>query len=468
MWIQGRRRGGAKDLSGHLQKTEENESVAVKELGGFAFDGLTGGNLAKALRQMEAIGFGKGQKRNLYHAILAPAYGETLNADQQRFMVAYYAEHMGFVGHDYALVEHWKKGKQHFHLVFNIINPTAGKTHELKWSKTKEWKISRGLEQIFGLSTKAPKGKASRTWEMQRGKRTGIDPRKMRKDVTAIFHACATTQAFIVALDKAGFVLTKGQRGQLVLVDRFGDTHGLMRQIEGKKLADLRQKFVGIERENYLDHAELVKVRKPIKSGVPREEREDINPQQVREDVQQAYRTSKSGAAFFASLNKKGYALGRGLKGFAVIDSNGERHNLERLLGKDVAKGLNKKFPDIAALRPCTVSELMRRMKPKKRGGKQKTISKGRGHTSGPSVPSRTNAALQNPLRPVSMGAAQPAPRQQPQKQEPTRPTPTKKGWPEAAILDWEVWGHKFPARFFTLWPELAPIGFVPFTPPQR
>jgi hypothetical protein len=462
MWIQGRRRGGAKDLANHLQKTEENESVSVKKLGGFAFDGLTGSNLTKALRQMEAIGYGKGQKRNLYHAILAPAYGETLDADQQKFMVAYYAEHMGLRGHDYVLVEHWKKGKQHFHLVFNIINPTTGKTHELKWSKTKEWKISRGLEQVFGLSTTAPKGKTARTWEMQRGKRTGIDPRKMRKDVTAIFHANATTKEFIAALDKAGFVLTKGQRGQLVLVDRFGDTHGLMRQIEGKKLADLRQKFTGIERGNYPDHAELVKTRKPIKSGVPREEREDINPQQVRDDVQQAYRTSKSGAAFFASLNKKGYALGRGLKGFAVIDSNGERHNLDRLLGKEVAKGLNKKFPDLAVLRPRPVSELMRRMKSKKNGGKRRSFVGGSGFT--PVSAHQPNPS--KPLRPVSIKATH----TQPKKQEPTpiRPTPTKNGWPEAATLDWKVWGHKFPARFFTLWPELAPIGFVAFTPPQR
>lgn len=462
MWIQGRRRGGAKDLSGHLQKTEENESVVIKELGGFAFDGLTGSNLAKALRQMEAIGYGKGQKRNLYHAIFAPAYGETLNAAQQKFMVAYYAEHMGLTGHDYVLVEHWKKGKQHFHLVFNIINPTTGKTHELKWTKTKEWNISRGLEQILGLSTAAPKGKATRTWEMQRGKRTGIDPRKMRKDITAIFHASKTTKEFIAALDKAGFVLTKGQRGQLVLVDRFGDTHGLMRQIEGKKLADLRQKFVGIERETYPDHAELVKARKPIKKDAPRKEREAINPQQVREDVQQAYRTSKSGAAFFANLNKKGYALGRGLKGFAVIDSDGERHNLDRLLGKDVTKGLNKKFPDLAALRPRPVSELMRRMKPKKRGGKHRSCGGGLGFNPASAHHPETN----QPFRPVSIKAVHTPPKRQ--ESTPTRPALTKKGWPEAAILDWELWGHKFPSRFFTLWPELAPIGFVPFTPPQR
>lgn len=33
---------------------------------------------------------------------------------------------------------------------------------------------------------------------------------------------------------------------------------------------------------------------------------------------------------------------------------------------------------------------------------------------------------------------------------------PESKGWPPAAIADWAAWGHKAPARFFQLWPELA------------
>lgn len=269
MWIQGRRRGGGKDLSAHLQKTNENESVAVRELAGFSFEGLTGKNLEKAIREMEAIGYGKGDKRNLYHAIVAPAYGETLTDAQRQQMVEHCAEQMGFKGHQYAVVEHWKHGKQHFHLVFNIIDPATGKTHELKWTKRKEWKISRDLERMFGHATPKPKGKSSRTRDTQRGKRTGIDPRKMRKEVTAIFHASKTAKEFISALDKAGYALTRGKRNQLVLVDKFGDTHGLMRRIEGKTLADLRQKFPGIEKLALPSHADLVKARKPVSIGKP-------------------------------------------------------------------------------------------------------------------------------------------------------------------------------------------------------
>jgi hypothetical protein len=37
-------------------------------------------------------------------------------------------------------------------------------------------------------------------------------------------------------------------------------------------------------------------------------------------------------------------------------------------------------------------------------------------------------------------------------------------GWPEAARIDWELWGHNYPAKFFAKWPELTPPGFVPMT----
>ncbi|MDD5585337.1 MAG: relaxase/mobilization nuclease domain-containing protein [Alphaproteobacteria bacterium] len=50
----------------------------------------------------------------------------------------------------------------------------------------------------------------------------------------------------------------------------------------------------------------------------------------------------------------------------------------------------------------------------------------------------------------------------------PVMPMPSTKKWPAAAVLDWEVWGHKNPARFFALWPELAPDGFTPFSGLQR
>lgn len=38
----------------------------------------------------------------------------------------------------------------------------------------------------------------------------------------------------------------------------------------------------------------------------------------------------------------------------------------------------------------------------------------------------------------------------------PIMPTKHRKSWPIQAVIDWEVWGHRNPRRFFALWPELS------------
>lgn len=49
-----------------------------------------------------------------------------------------------------------------------------------------------------------------------------------------------------------------------------------------------------------------------------------------------------------------------------------------------------------------------------------------------------------------------------PPAQGPFRSLSSTKGWPAAALADWEKWGHKDPARFFKLWSELSAGGFSP------
>ncbi len=381
---------------------------------------------------------------------------------------------MGFKGYQRVVVEHWKKGKQHFHVVFNIIDPITGKTNELKWTKNKEWRISRGIEQILGLQTHTPEGKGARVWEMQRGRRSGIDPRKMRKEVTAIFRNSKIAREFIEALDKAGYALSRGGRGQLVLVDRYGDVHGLMRRIEGSKVADLRAKFPNIEQIELPSLASLVRARKPVKANKASTPRGPIDPKRVKEDVQQAYRTSKTGAEFFAKLNNKEFALGRGVKGFAVIDRNGERYNIDELLGKEIAKKLKEKFPDLDAIRLLiTFQEIIRRIKGNK-SIKGKSLSR-KPNTKRPSfIRTFTHHSGQEfyflPVKIFGLAAkkitrnvkykAKQGKNKQPSKFRPA--LGGKKGWPPAAVADWEAWGRKNPARFFARWPELAPDGNGP------
>jgi hypothetical protein len=332
---------------------------------------------------------------------------------------------------------------------------------------------------------------------MQRGKRTGIDPRKMRKEVTAIFHASKTAKKFIAALDKAGYALTLGRKNQFVLVDKCGDTHGLMRRIEGKRLVDLKKQFPGLSKVQLELHDDLVKARK---SGVKETgtQRETIDLQKIIKDVSSAYRNSKTGVELFARLNRKEYSLGRGLKGFTVIDKNGGKHDILQLLGQEAAEGLTDKFLDLAAIQPRPASEIIRRIRASasgrrakakyakrkgKYGGRLKAGSSlgrtskirpvtakpikgaggcaGAGSSGAPSF-AKHNDVLKSYFRQTGLSLAKW------QNPKPVIPASHRKGWPEQAVIDWETWGKRAPAKFFAKWPELAPPGFVPFPAPNR
>jgi hypothetical protein len=264
MIVKGNRRGGAKQLADHILRRDTNEDVIIRELLDFPSKQLSDDHLRNALRLMAAQGQAQGKLRTLYHSILAPQEGEKLNAKQLRYAVDTLAKNLGMEGHQRVIVEHHKAGRQHFHVVFNILHPETGKQARLQWTRKKEWETSRQLEKELGLKPVIAKGRPARRWEAERGKRTGIDPLTVRKEVTAIYKTSKDAKGFVTALGQAGYVLTKGRNNSYVLVDRAGDIHGLMRRIEGTKVKDLRQKFPDLKNMTFLPLESVQKSRRPV------------------------------------------------------------------------------------------------------------------------------------------------------------------------------------------------------------
>ena len=265
MVIKGARRGGAKQLADHLLRRDTNESVFVREIENHPTTTPNDDALKNALKHMEHEARSKHRERTLYHCILALQKGETLNQKQLKLAVDTLANNLGLAGHRRVIVEHRKDGRQHFHVVFNLINPHTDKIAWLSWSRRKQWQTARDLEQKFGLKPLFAKGRSSRQWEHQRGKRSGIDPLNVRKEVTAIYRASRTGREFAANLEKAGYVLTKGRNNSYVIVDRAGDLHGLMRRIEGAKLVDLRRKFPDLKEIRLPVLEDVIRQRKPQK-----------------------------------------------------------------------------------------------------------------------------------------------------------------------------------------------------------
>jgi len=263
MIIKGGRRGGATQLAAHLLRRDSNEDVVIREIDNLPSGQPNDKELRDALRLMEKQATAKGKERTLYHAIIALQKGETLSQAQIKNAVDTLAANLGMKGHQRVIVEHRKDGRQHFHVVFNMVNPVTGKTAWLSWSRKIQWDTARNLEKKFGLKPVNVKGRASRQWEHQRSKRSGIDPTKVRKEVTAIYRGSKTGKEFIANLEKAGYVLTKGRNNSYVIVDRAGDIHGLMRRIEGAKVKDLRRKFPDLKSAKLPVLEDVLKQRRP-------------------------------------------------------------------------------------------------------------------------------------------------------------------------------------------------------------
>src|SRR5271154_3796982 len=145
MIIKGDRRGGAKQLADHLMRRDTNEDVRIREIADYPLKQLGEQQLRHVLRLMEVQAKAQGKYRTLYHAIIAPQKDEKLDTKQLKIAVDTLARNLGMEGHQRVVVEHRKAGRQHFHVVFNIVNPTTGKLARLQWTRKIQWNTARQL-----------------------------------------------------------------------------------------------------------------------------------------------------------------------------------------------------------------------------------------------------------------------------------------------------------------------------------
>jgi hypothetical protein len=110
---------------------------------------------------------------------------------------------------------------------------------------------SRELETLFGLEPVIMEPRAERgpkDWETFRAQDSGIDPRDVKLEVTALWHAADSGLAFKAALEDAGYILAKGDRRDFVIIDQAGDDHSITRRT-GAKASEVRARLADIDRE---------------------------------------------------------------------------------------------------------------------------------------------------------------------------------------------------------------------------
>ena len=257
MIIKGTPTSGGQRLVDHINRTDTNERVELKEVRGTAAEDFRG-----ALLEMEAVGSGSRTKRPFYHASINTQAGERLT-DAQRFKaIDRLEEELGLTGQPRVVVVHEKKDRQendreHCHVVWLRVNAETMTAIRADHNYRKHEIVARELERAFGHERvqgahieRDGKPRPERTpshAEMQQAERTKITPEAARKHLTALWRGAENGKAFEAALAKSGWLLARGDRRDFVVIDPKGGTHSLARRIEGAKIGAVRERLAHVD-----------------------------------------------------------------------------------------------------------------------------------------------------------------------------------------------------------------------------
>ena len=158
---------------------------------------------------------------------------------------------LGLTGQPRFVVQHEKEGRVHQHVVWSRIDAENGVAISDSLTAPIHERTSRELEITFdlerGKSVLVPDrdfdrpDRRPKKWETFRGAETGIDPKAMKAELTAIRQHCDNGTSFRAALEESGaYVLARGDRRDYVIIDRFGDDHSLARRLD-LRAAELRR-----------------------------------------------------------------------------------------------------------------------------------------------------------------------------------------------------------------------------------
>jgi len=242
MIIKGGSRKSASFFAKHLMKTEDNERVSIAEM-----KGLYAEDLPEAFRELKALSKATRAENYFYHASINPREDERLTPEQWEFAVDRLERNLGLDGHARFQVEHEKEGRTHRHIVWSRINPdtmttTPDSNNYLAHVKTRDELEREFNHQQTPIPPERSQGTRILDWENFRAAESGIDPKEVKAEVTALWQRSDSGAAFVAALEESGYTLCRGDKGYCI-IDQAGDVHSLARRIESVKTAEVRARL---------------------------------------------------------------------------------------------------------------------------------------------------------------------------------------------------------------------------------
>ena len=274
-------RTGARSLANHLMNSRDNEEVQFSAMRGLVADDVHG-----ALSDIEDFSLVSACQKQFYHVSLNPDR-PLKNQDWQQAWTLYEIE-FGLREQPFIEVTHRKEARLHKHRVYARVTE-AGTALQLSFTRIRNEKIARILEYELGHSLTPGKhnravinrlreeglsdvaqwmeqGHAHRqprpiadvnSQDQQQEKRTKIPLAQIKADLQTIYQETHNGSTFEAALIAQGYLLARGDRRDLVIIDSAGGIHSPRRRLE-VKAKDLKEKWADLNHE-YLPTVEQVK-----------------------------------------------------------------------------------------------------------------------------------------------------------------------------------------------------------------
>jgi hypothetical protein len=253
--IKGGSRKNRRFFAHHLLNAIDNDKVRVVEFRGLAKEDVSG-----AFLDMEAMAKGTRCQNYFYQASLNPRENERLSDEQWSRAVDTLERHLGFEGQPRFVIEHEKHGRVHRHVVWSRIDADSmtalpdSLTYRKHEAAAREIERDCGLEPVESVLVKdrqSPRPeRRAKDYEGFRGAQTGLSPNQVEAEVTALWLASDSGEAFRAALEAKGYLLCRGDRRDFCIVDPAGDEHSLARRITGVRAAELRERMTDIDRDS--------------------------------------------------------------------------------------------------------------------------------------------------------------------------------------------------------------------------
>jgi len=280
MILKGSQRGHGADLAIHLMNSFENERIEIAEV-----YGAVAGDLFGAFAEFEAVAAGTRAKQYLYSLSINPP--APLTREQYLDAIGTIEHRLGLTDQPRTIVFHVKDGREHCHVVWSRIDVDKMKAVHMAHDRRKLMDLACQLAEKYGLDLppglkaweekqKHEKNKLEPSLaEKAQAEQTGITPEQRREEITAAYQRSDGADTFRQALEDKGYILAKGDRRALVVVDKFGGVHSLSRYVEGHSVKQIRVKLAALSADQLpsVDQAkEMVRQRTQAQQDVGREQ----------------------------------------------------------------------------------------------------------------------------------------------------------------------------------------------------